>query len=1530
MIIKKFYWLFVFFAAFIGNQVFAQSQKIVYNDSWGNAGINLISQKSDGVEIIYSIKEFTLIDHMIKGEMMKNISLPGVYLFNDEGMPDLPGSGNMIAVPNGADVSLEIVDFEIEKIQNLNIAPAPNIPVDIDTAQMAYIKNEKIYSKNAFYPENPVIISEKSDLRGVENVMVGITPFQYNPITKELLIYKNIKLRIHFKNADGGFGNDRLRCKWWDPILAQNILNYNSLPKIDYSKRSQAKDGEAEYLILTINQTDFLNWADTIAEFRRKQGISTDIYTTNDIGGNTVAAIETWINNAYNNWSVPPSAVLILADYSTGTTGVTSQMYTHPAGYPNFASDNHFADVNGNDIPDIVFARITANNATQLQVMISKFMNYEQNPPTDVNFYNHPITALGWQTERWFQLCSEVVGGFWNNELGKSTVRINAVYSGNPNVDPWSTATNTSQVVNYFGPNGLGYIPATPQELGGFSGGTATMVVNAINAGSFVLQHRDHGEYSGWGEPAFQSSNINSLNNVNNKLPYIFSVNCQTGAFHNTSECFAEKFHRHTYNGQNSGALGVLAATEVSYSFVNDVFIWGAYDNMWPEFMPANGTSFPVNLMLPAFANAAGKVFLQSSGWPYNTSDKQVTYRLFHHHGDAFLNLYSEVPQELTVTANDVHVFGLNTFDVTVDTGADIALTYYDQVNNKTEIVAVAESNGSLVSLDMTNCPAVGTVLLLTVTKQNYYRYTKTIQVIAPNGPYVIAQSFLINDGNNNSAEYGESFNLDIALKNVGTVISQNITATLTTGDAYVSSLTNATSVAYPNLNPGSTSTSSGKFCFLLADNVPDQHTVLCNLSVTDNSTKTVYNSNISFKVNAPVFNITNLIVDDASGNGDGILDPGETANIIIQTGNTGHADVSNVIGYISSTSPYLILNSAITAPVGLLVGETGAFSFGVTADAQAPVGTLADISFDITGGLSNQYTGNSLFDLVIGFVPVYCEAGGGCDEYISRVVIGTIDNSSSCDGYYDYTDISTDVVMGSNYPITITVGTPYSADALAAYVDWNYDGDFEDSNETYSLTWNYSTATATGNILVPEGIIARNVTMRIRLTYSSTPTPCGSTTYGEVEDYTLSVMPNITQGGTLATSIASICIGSSTGTITLSNNSGTITDWEKRLNSGTWTSIGNTANTYSETPSETGTWDFRVEVDNGAAYSNTVSIIVSPTTVGGSVNGGSTICESENTGTLTLSGHTGSVLKWQKQLNGGSWSNITNTQLTYSEVPVQDGTWIFRAVVKSGACSEVNSNGTEVVVNPSAVSGTASANNNTICTGSTVDLNLSSTYQGSIQWQSSQNGTDWSDIPGAVSSPYTTDALTINTWFRAVVSLGDCPDDISNQVAVTVLENPVVRYSYVADNQTLTFTNLTIEATSYNWDFGDGNTSTETNPVHIYSASGNYTVVLSASNGVCPTGEYSESITVNYVGIDDLETGLTIIPNPSEGKFIINAKGLKNSTLNIYNVNGLKVFECLFIGDHIEVDLKNISNGVYFIEIISNNHRINKKLIIE
>ena len=137
------------------------SQTISYQDSWGERGFSVQEESSSNILINYSLTDFTMVDVNIDGIISKTVSVPGIFLPNDEGAPDLAGTGRYIAIPQGAEAVLNIKAVRKEVIQNVEVAPAPAIPLDIDPSPLKYNKDEKIYSTNQYYPLEPVIISEK-------------------------------------------------------------------------------------------------------------------------------------------------------------------------------------------------------------------------------------------------------------------------------------------------------------------------------------------------------------------------------------------------------------------------------------------------------------------------------------------------------------------------------------------------------------------------------------------------------------------------------------------------------------------------------------------------------------------------------------------------------------------------------------------------------------------------------------------------------------------------------------------------------------------------------------------------------------------------------------------------------------------------------------------------------------------------------------------------------------------------------------------------------------------------------------------------------------------------------------------------------------------------------------------------------------------------------------------------------------------------------------------------------------------------
>ncbi len=925
-----------------------------------NEGTGFKIEKSDptGITVTFTVPEVTFTEVTINGERMTEVGVPGIFLPNNEGAPNLPGTGRYLLIPNGAEASLEILDFTTELIPNVNVSPAPRIPKENENG-LEYRKNPKVYGKDLMYPAEFARLSAPVVVRGWNMVMLGITPFQYNPVSKDLLVYKTVTVRIHTEGGGQTFADARFRSRWFDPLIEDMVLNPEVLPAFDYNAppSGPADVAGCEYLIICPTGAVFQQWADTIRRFREMQGIHTLVKTMADVGANTPAALEAYINTVFNTWTPVPAAILLLGDYGTdASTSITSPIWDSYC-----VSDNILGDVNNDDMPDIVMARITAQNAAQLQVMVKKFINYELSPPTDEGFYEHPITALGWQTERWFQICTEVVGGFWANALGKTPVRVNAVYGGNPLTDPWSTATNTTTVVNYFGPSGLGYIPTSPQSLGGFSGGTPAMINTALNSGAFMLQHRDHGYEQGWGEPAYNNSSISGLTNT--ELSFIMSVNCLTGKYDYSSEVFAEKFHRYTYNGNASGALGLLAASEISYSFVNDVFVWGMYDNMWPNFMPGYGTNPASRGILPAFGNAAGKFFLAQSSWPYNTGNKEVTYHLFHHHGDAFLTVYSEVPQYLTVNHDPVIYTGVTSFTVTANTGALICLSLNGQ------ILGTATGTGVPQSIPISGTQLPPDYVDIVVTLQNYYRYHAQIQVIPPSGPYVVKDAVSLNDattGNNNGqADYGESLYLSLGMRNVGVVNAPNTMVSISTSSPYVTIADPDES--YGTIIAGATVNIPSGFGISLSPGVPDN--TLIPFTVTAVSGSNTWVSYFSLTAHAPVLAYQSHTLADPSGNGNNKLDPGETVTLTIVAQNTGSSGAQQLSGTLICSSPWISLNTASQSYGAVPAGASLGAAFTITAAPGTPAGHMAGFQLQFSGAHGQSLS--QTFQIVVGQIPV-------------------------------------------------------------------------------------------------------------------------------------------------------------------------------------------------------------------------------------------------------------------------------------------------------------------------------------------------------------------------------------------------------------------------------------------------------------------------------------------------------------------------------------------------------------------------------
>ncbi len=586
---------------------------------------------STGDEMILDIRVAGLAIKEVRenGNVYRRLHLPVSGTTTQVGKPELPTFGRFLALPQGAKVQVEILEATSETLSDVLVYPAQEPQADDPAIQEPpFVLDEAFYEADTLYPGQVVTVDETKMLRGCPVTAVRFYPFQYNPARRELTAYSHLRVRVRFVGGQGFSINPRYRADSFETLYQRLLLNYEQLGAPQFSAAPDSPSG-AVYLIIT--HPNFQTAADSLAAFRNTQGIDTEVRNTNDTGA-TAAAIQAYIQNAYDTWSPAPEFVLLFGDHEWIPTNYSGST----------ATDLYYFTVDGSDYyPDIHGGRIPVDALADAQRVVDNIINYDQNPITDPAFYDNLSLAAYFQDDnlngyedRRFVLTSEDIRDYLLTQ-GYNPQRI--YYT--------SSSVNPTNYNNTYYADGE---PLPPDLLRpGFAwDGDAADISNAINAGRFILNHRDHGAQWGWGDPYYHINDVLALTN-GNKLPVVFSVNCQTGWFDSTTydPTFAEAWLRNP----NGGAIGVVAATRTSYSGYNDWMALGFYDAIWPGLLGYDNPAFA----RPEYRMGAvldyGK-FAMEALWGDPWGYQQLEFELFHYFGDPVMQIRIAPPGGPTPT----------------------------------------------------------------------------------------------------------------------------------------------------------------------------------------------------------------------------------------------------------------------------------------------------------------------------------------------------------------------------------------------------------------------------------------------------------------------------------------------------------------------------------------------------------------------------------------------------------------------------------------------------------------------------------------------------------------------------------------------------------------------------------------------------------------------------------------------------------------------------------------------------------------
>jgi ELWxxDGT repeat protein len=187
------------------------------------------------------------------------------------------------------------------------------------------------------------------------------------------------------------------------------------------------------------------------------------------------------------------------------------------------------------------------------------------------------------------------------------------------------------------------------------------------------------------------------------------------------------------------------------------------------------------------------------------------------------------------------------------------------------------------------------------------------------------------------------------------------------------------------------------------------------------------------------------------------------------------------------------------------------------------------------------------------------------------------------------------------------------------------------------------------------------------------------------------------------------------------------------------------------------------------------------------------------------------------------------------------------------------------------------------------------------------------------------------------VVYIKDANNCISLNNATVASDTllPVALFSQFRAGNTVSFINQSTNQNKVWWNFGDGETSNTDNPVHLYKNSAIYSVTLAANNG-CGGDTLIKTIDVNSTGIDQeiFNNSMSIYPNPAVNNTTISIDPqMLGNGISLKVINGLGqlvLFENnMASGNKINLNLTDLANGIYYVELSGDKQTFTKNLII-
>jgi len=863
------------------------------------------------------------------------LNMPGCLNMGEEGQPFLPYHGCEVLLPQGNKVTaINILTVKYSELkQGISILPASRpfpisqpAPDDYKPAPIP-----EIYQSAEAFPGSIVSNFSTQFMAGYSIAIFNFCPVQYFPAFNSFRYITSIEVELETTATDDKIVVPAVQSHHTNSRLESMVDNPEMIAGYSFG---QTRDYD-QVDMLIISREMFLSTFDSFIQYKTEKGFIIETIATEDIytsyqGADEQEQIRNCIKDFYQNKGV----VYVILGGDADPNNPNDNIVPHRGFYvdtgfgtldEDIPSDMYYScldmnwDMNGNGLygepgeedlfAEVYIGRFCIDNYSELENLIDKSILYQESPVTD-DIEKALMVGEALDDNTW--------GGNYKDEVAAGSSNFGYTTAGvsdNFNVNRLYEMTGNWNKYDLF------------EEFNDF--------------GCNLLNHLGHSSVTYNMKMNTSDITTNNLQNDGITRGFVigYSQGCYNGAFDNrgssgsyTEDCFSEK-------------ITTIETAEVA-TVGNSRFGWyqsnstnGASQNLDREFYDA---IFGEDLTQIGIANGDSK----EDNASYINTNKVIRWCAYETilFGDPSLDIWTAQPEEFILTYQQAIPIGSDELDVETDAPyARIGLMQNDALIGR----AVADENGFAI-VEFFEPLATNEELSISITAHNKLPFNDNISVITEQ-PYVIFENLIITDenGNNNGIpEFGEQIYMGLGLTNLGNMAAEDVVVTLSCEDDYIS--LSYLAVEFGDFEPGETIFIENAFDAFIGDDIPDLHEIEIEIHATGQET---WNSDLSFTVNAPEIKVASLTIDDSAGNGNGLLDPGESVIFLFDLINLGHATSPDVVMLCNSNNSNVnILNGELTNNP-LSPNENCMLGFEGLVNPDAGFGDLADIETIVQSG---------------------------------------------------------------------------------------------------------------------------------------------------------------------------------------------------------------------------------------------------------------------------------------------------------------------------------------------------------------------------------------------------------------------------------------------------------------------------------------------------------------------------------------------------------------------------------------------------